>query len=82
MNVETDRLRDLLIHFLELSSDTTASNIVPERIGKWDSQAMVQLIVGVQTVFGVDLKWTRSTGLRATRKSVSRPGRKGVKVSR
>ena len=32
MNVETDRSRSPLIEIFELSPDTTASNIVPERI--------------------------------------------------
>ena len=82
MNVETDRLRDLLIEFFELSPDTTASDIVQERIAKWDSLAMVQLIVELQTVFGVEFEVDEIDRLTSYSQIGEALGRKGVKVSR
>lgn len=81
MNVETDRLADLLIEFFELPRDTVASDIAQERIAKWDSLAMVQLIVELQAVFGVDFdvdEIDRLTSYSAISEALSR---KGVKVS-
>jgi len=82
MNVETDRLRDLLIEFFELPPDTMASDIVQERIAKWDSLAMVQLIVELQTVFGVEFEVDEIDRLTSYSQIGEALGRKGVKVSR
>ena len=82
MNVETDHLRDLLIEFFELRPDTTASDIVQERIAKWDSLAMVQLIVELQTVFGVEFEVDEIDQLMSYSQIGEALSRKGVKVSR
>ena len=80
MNVETDRLRDLLIEFFELDPDTMAADIVQERIAKWDSLAMVQLIVELQTVFGVGFDVDEIDRLTSCSQIGEALGRKGVKV--
>ncbi len=82
MNAETDRLRDLLIEFFELPPDTMASDIVQERITKWDSLAMVQLIVELQTVFEVEFDVDEIDQLTSYSRIGEALGRKGVKVSR
>jgi len=82
MNVETDRLRDLLIEFFELSPDTAASDIVQERITKWDSLAMVQLSRELQTVFGVEFEVDEIDRLTSYAQICEALGRKGVNVSR
>lgn len=81
MNVGTDRLRDLLIEFFELPPDTTGSDIVQERIAKWDSLAMVQLIAELQTVFGVEFEVDEIDRLTSYAQIAEALGRKGVKVS-
>jgi acyl carrier protein len=82
MNVETDRLRDMLIEFFELRPDTTASDIVQDRIAKWDSLAMVQLIVELQTAFGVEFEVDEIDRLTSYSQIGEALGRKGVKISR
>jgi acyl carrier protein len=81
MNVETDRLRDLLVEFFELPPDTASSDIAQEQIAKWDSLAMVQLIVELQTVFGVEFDVEEIDQLTSYSRIGEALGRKGVKVS-
>jgi acyl carrier protein len=80
MNVETDRLRGLLIEFFELPPGTMAADIAQERIAKWDSLAMVQLIVELQTVFGVEFDVDEIDRLTSYSQIGEALGRKGVKV--
>jgi len=80
--VEMDRLRDLMIEFFELPPDTVTADIAQERIAKWDSLAMVQLIVELQTVFGVEFDVDEIDQLTSYPKIGEALGRKGVKVSR
>lgn len=82
MIVQSDQLRDLLIEFFELPPDTMGSDIVQERIAKWDSLAMVQLIVELQTVFGVEFEVDEIDRLTSYSQIGEALGRKGVKVSR
>jgi acyl carrier protein len=82
MNVETDRLRDVLIEFFELPPDTMASDIAQERIAKWDSLAMVQLIVELQTEFGVEFEVDEIDRLTSYSQIGEALGRKGVRISR
>ena len=82
MIVETDRLRDLLIEFFELSPDTATADIVQERIAKWDSLAMVQLIVELQTVLGVEFEVDEIDRLTSYSQIREALARRGVKVSR
>lgn len=82
MNVETDRLRELLVEFFELPPDTVGSDIAQERIAAWDSLAMVQLIAELQTVFGVEFEVDEIDRLTSYSQIGEALGRKGVKVSR
>ncbi|HVM59654.1 MAG TPA: acyl carrier protein [Verrucomicrobiae bacterium] len=79
--VETDRLRDLLVEFFALAPEIAAEDIVQERIAKWDSLAMVQLIVEIQTVFGVAFDVEEIDQLTSYVQIRQALDRKGVKVS-
>jgi acyl carrier protein len=82
MSVESDRLRDLLVEFFELGPDTVVSDIVQERIARWDSLAMVQLIVELQTVFAVEFDVEEIDQLTSYAQISKALGRRGVKVAR
>ncbi len=50
----TDRLATVFSEVLEIPADQVADGLTPETSGAWDSLAMVNLILAIETEFEID----------------------------
>ena len=62
---DKDRLRDLLIEFFNLPSNTLPKDISQNALPAWDSLAMVQLISELQAIFSVEFDLDEIQHLRS-----------------